>query len=182
MPHIDALSGWMKIFSEKKSYVHASFLHTGQAFNWLSNSQYGNVWLSKKLLGHNHFSLAVSFILVLVFFPLFVVERSLRKGQLRRNQGNPRPYLSLSESVFLKLYFILNFFYFQIIYILCIVDLTVLMFPIFSNPIAFNIAVFPQQCQESFLQVFFLLLFQLSGGFGCWEVKNCWVDYCFQFF
>lgn len=61
--HRDALSGWVKTSSEKKSYVHTSFLHTGQAFNGLEHKVV--LLTKKKTWGQNHFNLDVWLVLFL---------------------------------------------------------------------------------------------------------------------
>lgn len=87
-------------------------------------------------------------------------------------------FVSQNQS-FLRLYCIV--FFFQNIYVLCTVDLTVLIFPIFSNPLAFNVEYLLNSAKKVFCK-FLLLLFQFFvGGFGCWEV-NCWVGCYFQLF
>lgn len=70
----------MKNFSKNKSYVNASFLHTGQELLIVEFLVQECVVGQKKKMVQNHFSLAVSFILVLVLFPLCVIERSLNRG------------------------------------------------------------------------------------------------------
>lgn len=98
-------------------------------------------------------SLQSSCVIHLVFnllsFPLWVGERSLRRGQLRSQRRNPRLYLSLRISL-------LFCFIFQ--WLLLTVDLTVLIFPVFSNPIAFNQTVSPNAAKKVFCVFFVVVL------------------------